>query len=143
MSGTGYKRVYRHHGAYWFVDTANKWHRLSPIADGEPAMLRALAKLKNGPEARPGSVPALVKTFRAERLPAYAEVTRYDYGLMLDKIEAAMRDIDVSEATAMSWTCAISGVTNHAPRTSITPCSLCSWAWQSNYDCARQTHAAM
>ena len=94
MSGTGYKRVYRHHGAFWFVDTANKWHRLSPIADGEPAMLRALARLKNGPEARPGSMPALVKTFRAERLPSYAEVTRYDYGLMLDKIEAAMRDMD-------------------------------------------------
>jgi hypothetical protein len=58
-------------------------------------MLRALAKLKNGPEARPGSMPALIKTFRAERLPAYAEVTRYDYGLMLDKIEEAMRDMAV------------------------------------------------
>jgi integrase len=58
-------------------------------------MLRALAKLKHGPEARPGSIPALVKTFRAERLPQYAEATRYDYGLMLDKVEAAMRDIDV------------------------------------------------
>jgi integrase len=38
--------------------------------------------------------------FKAERLPRYEEVTRYDYGLMLAKIEAAMSDLDVAEINA-------------------------------------------
>lgn len=94
---TGYKRVYQKHGAYWFVDSANKWHRLCAVADGEPAMVRALARVKNPPESRPGSMSALIAMWRKERLPQYAASTQYDYALMLDTLDAALRDYDVAE----------------------------------------------
>jgi integrase len=97
MKRTGYKRVYIHHGAYYFADLNRKFHRLCSVDDGEPAMVRALARFKDAPADRPGSMQALVRLFRTERLPKYAEDTRYDYGLMLDKIEVAFRDHDVVE----------------------------------------------
>lgn len=39
------RRVYIKHGAFYFVDMAHKWIRLSPVADGMPGMYRALAQL--------------------------------------------------------------------------------------------------
>lgn len=57
MSKTGYKRVYASDGSYYYVDLARKWHRLCAITDGEPAMLRALAKHQNALAGRPGSMP--------------------------------------------------------------------------------------
>lgn len=100
MSGTGYKRVYAKHGAYWFVDRAAKWHRLCAIGDGEPAMLRALARHQNAPAARPGSMSALIADWTTGPLQHYAACTRKDYGLMLGNIEAALRDLDVAEITS-------------------------------------------
>ncbi len=100
MSKTGYKRVFVSHGAFFFVDRERKWHRLCAVKDGEPAMLRALAKLRNAPASRPGSVPALIADWKAGPLQRYAECTRKDYGLMLTNIEAAMRDLDVAEVTS-------------------------------------------
>lgn len=100
MSDTGYKRVYRRHGAFFFVDLQGKWHRLCAVADGEPAMLRALAKFKDAPAARPGSWSALIADWKRERLSKYEPCTQHDYGLMLPKIEAAFRDIDVAELDA-------------------------------------------
>lgn len=97
---TGYKRVHTKHGAYYFVDQANKWHRLCRIDEGEPAMLRALAKVKDPPSTRVGSMPELVAAWRRERLPAYAESTRADYGYMLHTIDAAMSELDVAEVDA-------------------------------------------
>lgn len=97
MSATGYKRVYTKGGRYYFVDTAGKWHKLTRVDDGEPAMLRALARIRDKPEARPGSMPRLVEDWRRDELPNYAESTRKDYGRMLDHIAAAMRDRDVAE----------------------------------------------
>ena len=100
MSHTGYKRVYISNGAYFFVDRGKKWHRLCAVTDGEPAMLRALAKVKDAPATRPGSMAALIADWKREELPNYAEATRYDYGLMLNKIEAAFRDCDVADVDA-------------------------------------------
>lgn len=100
MSGTGYKRVYINNGAYFFVDRRKKWHRLCAVSDGEPAMLRALAKHHDAPASRPGSVPALIDEWKTKRLPAYAEVTQKDYKLMLPNIEASMRDLDVKDVTS-------------------------------------------
>lgn len=98
---TGYKRVYIKSGAYYFVDRAGKWHRLCAESDGEPAMIRQLAKHRDAPDARPGSFAALIKLWREKRLPQYAEVSRYDYGLMLPRIEAAFQDIDVADLTSL------------------------------------------
>ena len=100
MSRTGYKRVYTRHGAFFYVDLGGRWHRLCAEADGIPAMLRALAKFKDAPKARPGSWAALIAKFREERLGKYAETTQHDYGLMLPKIEAAFSEFDVGETDA-------------------------------------------
>ena len=97
-SASGHKWVYEKHGSYFFQDPrTRKWQKLCAVADGEPAMLRALAKVKSPLSNRPGSMPALIADWRAEALPKYAECTRYDYGLMLSMIEAATRDLDVAE----------------------------------------------
>ena len=98
MSETGYKRVYIKHGAFWFVDRDRKWHRLCTTEDGEPAMLRALARHQNAPAARPGSMSSLIADWKAGPLLRYAECTRKDYGLMLGNIEASLRDLDVAES---------------------------------------------
>lgn len=101
MSKTGYKRVYEKHGAYWFVDRGGKWHRLCAVAEGEPAMVRALSRVKNAPASRPGSMSALIAEFRLSKgFLDLAEETRYDYGLMLVKIEMALREHDVVEIDA-------------------------------------------
>lgn len=97
MSGSGYKRVRVRNGAWHFTDKDNKSHKLARLDEGEAAMLRALARFRDAPEARPGSMPALIEAFRTDELPKYAASTRYDYGLMLDKMTAAMRDLDVAE----------------------------------------------
>lgn len=96
MSASGYKRVRVRNGAWHFTDKDNKSHKLARLDEGEAAMLRALARFRDRPEARPGSMPALIEAFRVEELPKYADSTRYDYGLMLDKIAAALRDHDVA-----------------------------------------------
>lgn len=100
MSASGYKRVYPKHGAWHFVDKAGKWHYLCRIDEGEPAMLRALAKVKGAGEPRPGSMAALIATWRQDELPAYAESTRVDYGYMLTTMEAAMGHLDVAAVDA-------------------------------------------
>lgn len=91
------KRVYPKHGRYWFVDTAGKWHALTRIEDGESALLRMLAKRKDAPAARPGSMQELVRQWREKRMAGYAESTRADYDLMLPKIELAFEEFDVAE----------------------------------------------
>jgi len=100
MSKTGYKRVYESDGSYYYVNLARKWHRLCAVADGEPAMLRALARHQNAPAARPGSMPSLIADWKGGPLLRYAECTRKDYGLMLANVEASMRDLDVAEITS-------------------------------------------
>lgn len=100
MSATGYRRVYEKHGAYWFVDRDGKWHRLCDVTDGEPAMLRALAKHKQGGADKPGSMLALVDDWRKLVLPSYSEDVQKDYGYMLAKIEFSFRDVDVRKVTS-------------------------------------------
>ena len=65
MSSTDYKRVYIRGGAYYYVDLERKYHWLSRISDGEPAMLRALGKFKgNASGELPGRSPVAVEQRR-------------------------------------------------------------------------------
>lgn len=66
------QRVYEKHGAYWFVDRKNKWHRL---ADGYPEALKALAVLlaKNAPL---DTVELVWAKYQVEVLPKKAKKTR-------------------------------------------------------------------
>jgi integrase len=99
MSATGYKRVYVKGGRYYFVDTAGKWHPLTRVDEGEPAMLRALAKHK-APTPAPDSMRWLIAEWRAHKLPAYADEVQTDYDYLLAKIEAAFSEHSIAEVDA-------------------------------------------
>lgn len=96
------KRVYLKHGRYYFVDTANKWHPLTRQNEGEAALHRALAKRKDLPAARPGSVQELRRKWWEDAKGSYAKVTQDDYELLFPKIEEALEDWDVVEVTPLA-----------------------------------------
>lgn len=91
------KRVYVKHNAYYFVDTANKWHRLCAVKEGEAALHRALARRKDLPAARPGSLEEVRRKWWESAKPTYADSTAADYELMFPKIEEGFEDFDVPE----------------------------------------------
>lgn len=93
------KRVYLKHGRWFFVDTANKWHALTREDEGEPALLRALAKRKDLPAARPGSMGELWRKWWDAYKASYAPSTQDDYELIFPKIEEGFEDFDVAEIT--------------------------------------------
>lgn len=76
------RRVYRKHGAFWYVSPANKWHRLG--AD-EPAALRALADLMDG-DVQVTTVATLIDRYRREVLPKKATRTQKGQSLELDRL---------------------------------------------------------
>lgn len=96
---TGHKRVYIKHNAYYFVDRGYKWHRLCALEDGEAKMLRELAKRKDAPLARPGSIDDVVLVWTEKKLSKYAASTRADYSLMLPKIRMGFLGFDAAEVT--------------------------------------------
>ena len=100
-SGTNLpKRVYQKHGAYWFVDVRNKWHRLGAT---ETEMYRALADLL---EASPtGTMGALFEKYAREVLPKKAKKTAKVQGqeiTRLAKVFGHMRPEDVQPTDC--WT---------------------------------------
>lgn len=66
------ERVYYRHGAYYFVDTAGKWH---PLGKDYPGALRALAKLLAA-NAPTHTMDLLIAKYEAEELPAKAKKTQ-------------------------------------------------------------------
>jgi len=93
------RRVYEKHGAFWFVDQKNKWHRL---AADYPAALVALANLMN--QSLPAvTVELLIARFKAEELPKKAKATQKGRLQELKPIEKAFGhmapdDIEPSDA---------------------------------------------
>lgn len=66
------RRVYEKHGAFWFVDVNNKWHRL---AESYTDALVALAALLNS--ALPAvNVEILIAKYTADELPKKAKATQ-------------------------------------------------------------------
>lgn len=78
-------RVYRKHGAYYFVSAENKWLRLAPEGD-KAGMHRALAELADGSGTR---LKAVLERYRDEVLPGKAIKTRQDQAR---QIELLIRD---------------------------------------------------
>lgn len=66
------QRVYQKHGAYWFVDRKNKWHRL---ADGYPEALKAFSALL-AKDAPVNTIELLWAKYQVEVLPKKAKKTR-------------------------------------------------------------------
>lgn len=79
------RRVYQKHGAYWFVDRNNKWHRL---AAEYPEALVALAALLNK-DMPTATVEMLIAKFKAEELPKKAKATQKSRLQELKPIEKA------------------------------------------------------
>lgn len=66
------RRMYQKHGAFWFVDVKNKWHRL---ADTYPDALIAYARLL-AVDAPTDTVEMLIAKYTAEELPKKAKATQ-------------------------------------------------------------------
>lgn len=99
MSKTGLpKRCYEKHGAFYFVDRSNKWHRLCSVADGLPEAYRALARLIDRIDS-PGQMPHAVQTWIDKQRHKWAPSTRKDreaIGLLISKGFAQFHASDVT-----------------------------------------------
>jgi integrase len=74
------RNVYPKGRWYWLVTAEGKkriWTKLSPIADGLPAMYTALAEQKRAATGV-GKMPELISWWEREVMPAHAEKTRRD-----------------------------------------------------------------
>lgn len=76
------KRVYEKHGAWYFVDRGNKWHRLCKITEGEAAMFAALAKVMAAPPE--GSMPSAIAAFKIAKLKSLSLSASKEYSRLLD-----------------------------------------------------------
>lgn len=92
------KRVYLKHGAYYHVDTANKWHRLCSERDGLPAMYRALATLTDTVD-RPGMMPQCVQAWLDDPRHKWSASYRTTNEAMGKVIADAMAEFHCSQVT--------------------------------------------
>lgn len=91
-------RVYVKHGAYYFVDHANKWHHLGRVKDGLPAMYRALAT-RTEQLKRAGMVPEAVTEWLDDPRHKWSVKTRTEYEAMGKVISEAFREFHAAEVT--------------------------------------------
>lgn len=83
-------RVYMRHGAYYFVDTAGKWHRL---ADSKPQALRALADLL---QTRTNSFSDALAKYRQLIMPRKSPKTQKDQEYQLARLEGVFGRMPIS-----------------------------------------------
>lgn len=75
--------VYEKDGRYYKV-IRNRWHPLSRIDEGESALYRSLYDLS---PARPDTLGALIKMYRAAGMDSLRESTRHRYSLYLNHLD--------------------------------------------------------
>lgn len=92
------RRVYLRHSAYYLVDLAGRWHRLSAERDGLPAMYRALATLQDAHQGQQ-HMPAVVAAWLATRRPHWGAEQRRDMEWIASEIAAAFADFLPSQVT--------------------------------------------
>lgn len=90
------RRVYRLHGAYYFVDTAGKWHRLG-VSLGEA--YRELGTLVEAPEI--GTVNDLCGRYRREVLVSYSDKEQKSRAAHLTRIQAVFGEMQPSEVASI------------------------------------------
>lgn len=106
------RRVYKKHGAYYFVpaepmrdprDSKNlkpkAWIKLCSIEDGEAAMLRELADVLGSPQLDEGSMPYCCTEFGARKLGSYTEETRETYLRYLKTISDEFEKFTAAQVT--------------------------------------------
>jgi integrase len=91
-------RVYAKHGAYYFVDQLNKWHRLCRVSDGLPSMYRALAT-RTEELKREGMVPHAVKEWLDDPRNKWAPKTRKEHEAMGAVIADAFAEFHCQNVT--------------------------------------------
>lgn len=106
------RRVYKKHGAYYFVaaepmrDPRDKkgvkpkaWIKLCAVDEGEVAMLRELAAVLGAPQLAEGSMPYCCTEFRARKLGNYTNETRETYMRYLAKISDEFEAFTAGDVT--------------------------------------------
>ncbi len=89
-------RVYLKHGAYYFVDLENKWHRLG-VSLGEA--YHALAKFC--PDDNPiKTMNDLVDRYQREVIPSYPIKRQKDKGKHMERIRAALGHMPIEDITS-------------------------------------------
>ena len=83
------ERVYLHHGSYFYVDHAGKWHRLGKTLGHA---YRALAKFVDGGPCR--TMAALFDRYMVEVVPTKAPRTQRDNGYEMKPLRVVFADMD-------------------------------------------------
>ena len=84
--------MYEKHNAYYFVDTHNKWHRLSAVRDGMPAMYRALATLQEAHAATGDTMPAVIAKWVKERVQDWRPSTKRNMERVASELATAFAE---------------------------------------------------
>jgi len=92
------KRVYIKHGAYYFVDHANKWHRLCAVRDGLPDMYRRLAAVTEILK-REGMMSEAVQEWLDDPRNKWSPKHRTEHEAMGIVIAESFREFHASEVT--------------------------------------------
>lgn len=86
-------RVYIRGASYYYARHDGKWIRLCKIAEGESAMYRALAEIKEQTLAEP-TMRRVFERYRSDVLPNKAPSTAKIQGRQLEALERAFGDMD-------------------------------------------------
>jgi site-specific recombinase XerD len=93
-------RVFQH-GRWYRLAVAKgskrEWHRLSPVAEGLPALWRAYRAFNDGPGAY--LMPALIADWEDAELARKSAKTKYDTGYMLRHVAHAFAEFTPEEPT--------------------------------------------
>lgn len=92
------KRVYVKHGAYYFVDHSNKWHRLGSVREGLPNMYRQLATVTEILK-REGMMAEAVQEWLDDPRNKWSVKHRTEHEAMGAVIAEAFREFHSSEVT--------------------------------------------
>ncbi len=101
-------RVYQSNGSYYYVqDLAErnpktgrpkqKWHKLTRVDAGEPAMLKALAALLGEQQDQGGDMKTLIEAFEADHFRTLTFDVRKEYERMFEVIAEAFTDFNADQ----------------------------------------------
>lgn len=129
-------KVHIKNGRYYFVHR-KQWHGLTRVADGEPALLRALADFTN---PRPATVSQLLDAWLREEHPL-SEVTLHEYRRATEKLSLALGRMPLSKLNSgvvAQYLERRGGV--KANREIAALGSVCAWAMRHGWLAENPTH---
>lgn len=102
------KRVREQDGRYYYIQDLEerhaksgrpkqKWHGLTRVDEGEPALIKALDQLLGEPTERRGNLPAHVEDFKKVHLPGLSESSLAEYTRMYAAIAKGFAEFDSAQ----------------------------------------------